>query len=217
MRNNFLSQLETLQFELIYTGKLCEEAISTAIEAFVNGDESVTDKVRAMEEKIDEKETLIESMCYKLLLSQQPVAIDLRTVSCALKMITDLERIGDQAADIADLVKYTKSKVGSVLINNMAKEAASMVVDAVEAFANKDLEAANAVIDRDDKVDEMFKAAKGEIIKSIKEEQNSEDAEAIADVLIIVKYLERIADHATNVAEWAVFSMTGVHESHHDA
>lgn len=212
-RNRFYYQLEQLHVELIKMGTLCEEAISSAALALVDDDESLVEKVFETEAKIDHMERDIETMCMKLLLRQQPVASDLRSVSSALKMISDMERIGDQAADIAEISRYlrgdnTKSKIH---IKDMARETIKMVTDSVESYVKKDLDLANAVINGDDKVDELFSKVKKELIDLISED--NKNGEYCLDLLMVAKYLERIGDHATNIAEWVKYYITGSHFS----
>ena len=154
----------------------------------------------------------IENLCLKLLLQQQPVARDLRRISASLKMITDMERIGDQTADIADIVIATKSTEEKNLkdINRMAEATVKMVRDSVSAYVQKDLELARKVMDADDEVDDLFDLVKGDLVKFISDYKGSAGDEAI-DLIMIAKYLERIGDHATNIAEWVEFSITGIH------
>ncbi|MEE1240085.1 MAG: phosphate signaling complex protein PhoU [Acutalibacteraceae bacterium] len=211
MRNKFDSQLEKLNLELITMGALCEDAISASVKAMTYGDEALCDKVFATDAEIDQKERDIEAICMKLLLQQQPVAGDLRIISSALKMISDMERIGDQASDIAEITKFIKnSDVRSrVHINDMAKAATQMVTDSVESFVKKDLSLARAVMEYDDKVDNLFGYVKDELVRLIAEDR--ENGEFCIDLLMIAKYLERIGDHAVNIAEWVEYSITGVH------
>lgn len=211
MRNKFDSQLEKLNLELITMGALCEDAISASVKAMTYGDEALCDKVFATDSEIDQKERDIEAICMKLLLQQQPVAGDLRIISSALKMISDMERIGDQASDIAEITKFIKnSDVRSrVHINDMAKAATQMVTDSVESFVKKDLSLARAVMEYDDKVDNLFGYVKDELVRLIAEDR--ENGEFCIDLLMIAKYLERIGDHAVNIAEWVEYSITGVH------
>lgn len=217
MRVKFEAQLERLNVELITMGALCEEVISGAAKALLDGDSGLRETVLAAERDINQKERDIESLCMKLLLQQQPVARDLRTISSALKMISDMERIGDQAADIAEMVDYVKDTVaqGKVHITNMARAAVSMVTESVEAFVQADMKLAQKVVQDDDKVDELFSKVRKELIQSLKDE--SGNPEAILDLLMIAKYFERIGDHAVNIAEWVEYSITGVHKSseHH--
>ncbi|MBE6840932.1 MAG: phosphate signaling complex protein PhoU [Ruminococcus sp.] len=209
MRSRFDEQLNTLNTEMIEMGALCEESIALASKALTTGDVSLAERVSALSADIDQKERDIESRCMKLLLQQQPVARDLRQISAALKMITDMERIGDQAEDIAEIITYLKGKTAeeTVHIRDMAAETISMVTDSVDAYVKKDTELAKTVIGHDDKVDEYFDRIKGSLIKMIAE--NPENGEYALDLLMIAKYFERIGDHATNIAEWVIFSVTG--------
>lgn len=212
MRNKFDSQLEKLNLELITMGALCEDAISASVKAMLDGDDALCDKVFATDAEIDQKERDIEAICMKLLLQQQPVARDLRVISSALKMISDMERIGDQASDIAEITKFIKnSSVQSrVHISDMAKAAIKMVTDSVESFVKKDLTLARAVMEYDDKVDNLFGCVKDELVRLIAEDRAN--GEFCIDLLMIAKYLERIGDHAVNIAEWVEYSITGSHE-----
>lgn len=212
MRNRFDTQLSELNNNLTAMGALCENAIHLAIRAFLDGEQSFAKKAVQIEREIDEKEKEIEQQCLRLLLQQQPVAKDLRIISSALKMITDIERIGDQASDIAELTEYTAASyiVISPHIKKMAEEAVKMVNDSIESFVKRDLELARSVIAYDDVVDTLFYTVKCDIIELLKIENSN--GEAIIDVLMIAKYLERIADHATNIAEWVEFSITGKHK-----
>lgn len=217
MRTRFDKQLEQLHVELIKMGSLCEQAITLAAQALDEPENDVVAKVAAMEGEIDEKEREIENICMRLLLQQQPVARDLRIISAALKMISDLERIGDQAADIADLAPYiVKSDISSkVQIHDMASATIRMVTLSVDAFVKNDLELAESVIISDDIVDDLFNKVKGELLELI--QKNNADPRAGLDILMAAKYFERIGDHAVNVAEWVQYSITGIHESdeHH--
>ena len=213
MRNRFDEQLEQLNNELIVMGDLCEEAIDNVVTALMEMDNERLDKVFKIEAKIDRKEKDIETLCMKLILQQQPVARDLRTISSALKMISDMERIGDQAADISELVKYIYDNKMNIMghIKEMANETIKMVNDSVDSFVKRDIEMANRVINDDDKVDKLFTVVKQDLINIMVEDRSS--AELCLDVLMIAKYLERIGDHATNIAEWVIYSMTGKHAS----
>lgn len=213
MRNKFDSQLEKLNLELITMGALCEDAISASVKAMTYGDDALCDKVFTTDAEIDQKERDIEAICMKLLLQQQPVARDLRVISSALKMISDMERIGDQASDIAEITKFIKnSNVQSrVHISDMAKAAIKMVTDSVESFVKKDLSLAHAVMEYDDKVDNLFDCVKDELVRLISEDR--ENGEFCIDLLMIAKYLERIGDHAVNIAEWVEYSITGTHQN----
>ena len=213
MRNIFDKQLVRLNNELIEMGSLVEQSIETAVEALVKQDVKKAKEAIRSDDKINHQEKEIENLCLKLLLEQQPVAKDLRLISAVLKMITDLERIGDHAADISEITitladnPYVVDLKG---IQKMAKETMEMIIKSIEAFVNKDLKIANEVIKHDDVVDDLFKEIKKTVIKLINE--NPEDGEQVADILMIAKYFERIGDHATNIAEWVIFSITGKHE-----
>ena len=211
MRNKFDEQLELLNTELIEMGAMCEHAIANAAKALTEGKIELANKAVIIDEEIDRKERDIESLCLKLLLQQQPVAKDLRQISSALKMITDMERIGDQAADISEIIKLANIKAcdNTLHIGEMARATIQMVTDSVDAYVKRDLELAQSVIAYDDVVDRLFDTVKGELIALIgKDTANGEYA---IDVLMIAKYFERIGDHATNIAEWVEFSITGTH------
>ena len=212
MRNRFDEQLFEMNRELIEMGAMCEEAIASAVKALTTGDIELAKKVKNTSGFIDQKERDIESRCMKLLLHQQPVARDLRAISAALKMITDMERIGDQAEDIAEIVISIGNHTmdGLEIIEQMARETVKMVTDSVDAFVKKDVELAQEVIRRDDIVDSYFLKVKYDIIKLISE--NSADGGFALDLLMISKYFERIGDHATNIAEWVIYSVTGMHK-----
>ncbi len=212
MRNRLDEQLERLNTELIKMGALCEESIACAVKALFDEKSSLNiEKVNANEEEIDHLERDIEALCMKLILQQQPVAKDLRTVSSALKMISDMERIGDQSQDIAEISKFTRSTdlAGKVHISEMANEAVRMVTTSVDSFVKKDLKLAQRAIDMDDKVDRLFLEVKKELTELVR--GDASDAEYLLDLLMAAKYLERIGDHATNIAEWVQFSITGEH------
>ncbi len=257
MRNKFDEQLALLNVELIKMGSLCELAISNAVKGLLEDnrgllklvadtDKEIDEKEREIEsmcfklllqqqpvardlrtidnrgllklvadtdKEIDEKEREIESMCFKLLLQQQPVARDLRTISAALKMISDLERIGDQASDIAEIAGFIEGDhtKDHTHISAMGQAASAMVTDAVKSFVNRDLNLAHSVMKDDDVVDNHFEEVKKEIVNLIRKEEAG--AELSLDLLMIAKYLERIGDHAVNVAEWVEFSITGEHLS----
>ena len=210
MRNRFDEQLEQLNVGLIKMGALCEESIACAVKALFDEKTSeMITKVNDNEEETDHMEHDIEALCMKLLLHQQPVAKDLRCVSSALKMISDMERIGDQSQDIAEIAGFVHSTelAGKVHISDMANEAISMVTMSVDSFVRKDVKLAKAAIEADDKVDARFREVKRELIELVR--SDSGDAEYFMDLLMAAKYLERIADHATNIAEWVVYSITG--------
>ena len=212
MRNRFDEQLFALNREIIEMGAMCEEAIASAAKALTSGDAELAAGVKAGSSAIDQMERDIENRCMKLLLHQQPVARDLRLISAALKMITDMERIGDQAEDIAEIVPFLKGHTvdGMELIEEMARETIGMVTASVDAFVKKEVALAQSVIDRDDIVDAYFMKAKSSIISFIIE--NSADGEIALDLLMVSKYFERIGDHATNIAEWVIYSVTGKHK-----
>ena len=212
MRNRFDNQLAEMNNELISMGALCENAIASAVKALLEGDIKLAAAAIRIDQEIDRKEREIESMCLKLLLQQQPVASDLRLISSVLKMITDIERIGDQASDIAEIVTYLSGACGdNTHIDQMAQATIKMVTDSLDAFVRRDLTLAWSVIEYDDVVDRLFDECKSDLIAEIA--QNPEDGERVLDVLMIAKYLERIGDHATNIAEWVEFSITGSHKS----
>lgn len=213
MRNKFDMQLESLNTQLIHMGQLCEVAINRATAALQNGSISEAKEVIEADQEIDQAEKDIERLCLKLLLQQQPVARDLRQISAALKMITDMERIGDQTSDIAEIIISEKKTQGADLkkIGSMSEAAAKMVRDSVTSYVNKDLELCRHVMDSDDAVDIMFEETKKELIDFIAENKGDQGKEAI-DLIMVAKYLERIADHATNIAEWVEFSITGIHK-----
>lgn len=214
MRNRFDRQLEQLNNELIEMGNLIEQAIQTAVNALVRKDVQAAKDAIAFDQEVDRQERDIEALCMKLLLQQQPVARDLRLISAALKMITDMERIGDQASDISEITialadePYVKDLT---LIPQMAMETTLMVTHSVEAFVQKDLKLAQSVIDNDDVVDDLFSEIKSTLIELIR--TNAEHSEQATDFLMVAKYFERIGDHATNIAEWVIYSITGQHES----
>ena len=212
MRNRFDEQLALLKKELIEMGALCEEVIALASEALTRGDVSLAAKVGPLDSEIDRKERTIESLCLKLLLQQQPVARDLRQISAALKMITDMERIGDQAEDIAEIIAFLKGRTAEndELLREMARAAIKMVTESVEAFVKHDIMLAEQVVAYDDTVDRYFEQVKHGLIQKISE--NPDDGEYALDLLMIAKYFERIGDHAVNIAEWVIFSVTGVHK-----
>ena len=209
MRSRFDEQLEKLNAELITMGALCEQAITSAINALVDGnddDKAQFNKVHETEREIDQKERDIENLCMKLLLQQQPVASDLRKISSALKMISDMERIGDQASDISDITMHIRFEnlKSKVHISDMAAAAIKMVTDSINSFVKKDLELVKAVAAYDDVVDRLFIKVKDELLELIKDGDVS-----CLDLLMIAKYLERIGDHAVNIAEWVEYSITG--------
>ena len=212
MRNRFDEQLFALNREIIEMGAMCEEAIASAAKALTTGDTELAISVKSNSGAIDQMERDIEGRCMKLLLHQQPVARDLRLISAALKMITDMERIGDQAEDIAEIVTFQNGRTmeGVELIEEMAHETIKMVTASVDAFVKKDIAMAEKVIAQDDVVDDYFSRVKCGILSLIAEE--SVDGEFALDLLMIAKYFERIGDHATNIAEWVIYSVTGTHK-----
>ena len=212
MRDFFQEQLNELNRELTRMGAACEEIIALASHALTDWDEELVRKVSTIGSQIDESERTIESICLKLLLRQQPVARDLRQISAAMKMITDMERIGDQAEDIVEIVPYMNAHPDEKYpkIREMAKAAQSMVTEAVDAYVKQDLEMAQKVMAHDDVVDDYFTQVKNDIIQMIAEEPSQ--GEYALDLLMIAKYFERIGDHCTNIAEWVEFSVTGIHK-----
>ena len=212
MRSRFDEQLKLLNKELIEMGAMCEEVIALAAKALLDGDGSLAEKVEPLDTEIDQMERDIEAMCLKLLLQQQPVARDLRQISAALKMITDMERIGDQAADIAEIIMFLngRSCENCAVIGEMGRATIKMVTDSVDAFVRRDTGLAESVIRYDDIVDDYFLKVKTALISLIAEKPD--DGEYALDLLMIAKYFERIGDHAVNIAEWVVFSVTGVHK-----
>ena len=214
MRNRFDRQLCQLNDELIEMGELIEKAIEDTIKALVSQDVELANAVINMDDEIDAKEQEIENLCLKLLLQQQPVAKDLRLISSALKMITDMERIGDHATDISEItIELSSQKYIKKLehIQQMSKETMVMLVQSIEAFVNKDIDKARSVIEQDDIVDNLFITVKRELIGMIHE--NVDAGEQATDLLMVAKYLERIGDHATNISEWVIFSITGSHDN----
>lgn len=212
MRNRFDEQLYDLNKEIIEMGAMCEEAIDNAVKALVTGDIQLANQVKGGSGAIDQMERAIENRCMKLLLHQQPVAKDLRMISVALKMITDMERIGDQAEDIAEIVTFLNGRtIKEVkMIEDMARKTSEMVTGSVDAFVKKDMELAENLIKQDDVVDDYFLKVKCGIISLIAE--NPDDGGFALDLLMIAKYFERIGDHATNIAEWVIYSVTGAHK-----
>lgn len=214
MRNRFDAELENLNLELIKMGSMIETSIETSAKALINRDLELIKKVNELEIEIDDMEKTIEGHCLKLLLQQQPVASDLRIISTALKMITDMERIGDNACDIAEIAEFMVDQEfikDLIHIPQMADATISMVKRSVDAFVNKDKGLALEVCGDDDIVDDLFHVIKGELIEKIREK--AENGEQAIDLLMIAKYLERIGDHAENIAEWVIFSITGEHKT----
>ncbi len=212
MRSRFDEQLSLLNRKMIAMGAECESIIALSSSALMTGDVEQARKAKEDGQAIDQLEREIESICLKLLLQQQPVARDLRVISAALKMITDMERIGDQAEDIAGLIIFLNGRSGEEChgIRNMAEATIKMVTDSIDAYVRQDLALAKSVCEYDDVVDEAFRAVKQTLIQMIA--QNTADGEYALDLLMIAKYFERIGDHAVNIAEWVEFSVTGVHK-----
>lgn len=212
MRKHFDEDLNILRQELFQMGKLCEEAIRV-VTAELKGEAAGLEDVQNLEAKIDEKEREIEHRCMKLLLLQQPLAQDLRTVSATLKIISDLERVGDQALDIDELIPYISvmNKNNLCIVIEMIEQCLKMVSESIMSYAGHDSILARQVIMEDDIVDGLYVKQKEELVRLF--ETAHPDAEAGLDLLIIAKYLERIGDHATNVAEWALYSVEGSRES----
>ena len=215
MRSRFDQQLSLLNRALIEMGALCEEVIALAAKAVLTGDGSLAEKVAPLDREIDQKEREIESQCLKLLLQQQPVARDLRLISAALKMITDMERIGDQAEDIAEIVRTVQGHGPETMgiVRKMATAAIQMVTESIEAYVKSDIMLAKKVVSDDDTVDACFDQVKSALIAHIA--ADPADGEYAVDLLMIAKYFERIGDHATNIAEWVIFSVTGAHGEVH--
>ena len=213
MRKTFDEQLEQLHINLIKMGSLCEEAISLSAKMILESEEGLKSKIVPLEEEIDHMEREIETRCMRLLLQQQPVARDLRAISAALKMISDMERIGDQAADIAELAPYLAGKPGQELlpIGEMARATVVMVTDSVESYVKNNLTLARQVMQEDDEVDALFLKLKESLTDLIRRSEIG--AETALDLLMAAKYFERIGDHAVNIAEWVEYSITGFHKT----
>lgn len=211
MRKVYQGQLENLHVELIQMGALCERAISAAERTMLVNNEKLALEVHQLEQEIDQKERDIESLCMKMILRQQPVASDLRLISAALKMISDMERIGDQASDIADITKEINdvSMIEKMPMRDMAEATMRMLTDSVDSFVRCDIELAKKVMEADDFVDCKFRQIKQQLIAMISEQ--ADKSEEIMDFLMIAKYYERIGDHAVNIAEWVEYSITGEH------
>lgn len=209
MREQYLQQLQALHEAMVKMGDKCQMAIELAIQALTNCDKALIIKEQEIDSEIDKLEREIETHCLQLLLRQQPVAGDLRDISAALKMISDMERIGDQASDIAEIAGYLQNQpaMHKTALEQMAGEAIKMVQQSIASFVHRDLELANQVIAYDDVVDDYFEKIKSEIITLLS--QDSTMGAYCMDLLMVAKYLERIADHATNIAEWVEYSVTG--------
>ena len=212
MRSRFDEQLITLNKKMIEMGAECESIIALSVQALREGDPTGASKAKEQGHKIDQLEREIESICLKLLLQQQPVAKDLRVISAALKMITDMERIGDQAEDIAEIVPFLGGRSGEECrdIRVMAEATITMVTDSIDAYVKQDVALAKSVAEHDDVVDAAFDRVKKTLISMIA--KSPDDGEYALDLLMIAKYLERIGDHAVNIAEWVEFSVSGVHK-----
>lgn len=213
MRERYQERLTQLQNELLDMGMLCEQAIMKTYQLLISGEkrDELVKEINHLEKEIDGKEQVVESICIQMLLRQQPVASDLRRISAALKMITDLERIGDQAIDIAEILQTGSIDVPvkGVPITTMAEVTVEMVNKSIESYVNKDLELALEVIAKDDTVDSLFL----EVRKCLTESRTGWSSDQALDLLMIAKYYERLGDHATNIAEWVEFSLTGKHRS----
>lgn len=209
MRSKFDEQLELLHKELIQMGALCENAIAMAAKALAEGNTKIAGKVPELSEEIDQKERDIEAMCMKLLLQQQPVARDLRVISSALKMVTDMERIGDNSGDIAEIVTMANISAAdnTLSIQDMGRATIKMVTDSIDAFVKQDVKLATSVIAYDDVVDRYFDEIKTNLISKFGDSES--DGETILDLLMIAKYFERMGDHAAEIAKWVLFSITG--------
>ena len=208
MRTKFDEQLFQLNQEMMHMGTMIEEAIQKAIEALVKQDVEIAKTILNGDEEVDREQKRIENICFNLLMQQQPVAKDLRVISAAIKMVTDMERIGDHAADIAEVTIMMAGQpyIEKLdLINQMASETTMMLIKSIEAYVEKDMEKAQAVISHDDVVDDLFYRVKQKLIQMI--HKNPEDGEQATDLLLVAKYFERIGDHATNIAEWVIFSL----------
>ncbi len=214
MRSRLDAQLEQLHTALIEMGALIEYAISSAADALFGQDVAQAARSIAFDREVDQKEKEIESLCLRLLLQQQPVARDLRLISAALKMITDMERIGDQSADIAEIVSHLAGApyiTDLSALRRMAEAACGMVKRSVDAFVQRDLALAQAVVAGDDIVDAQFCAVRRTLVELIRRDASC--GEQALDLLMVAKYLERIGDHAVNIAEWVIYSITGVHKN----
>lgn len=211
MRNKFDEELSRLNRKMIEMGAQCETIISLTSKTLLTGDASFAKEAKSYCPEIDQMEREIETICMKLVLQQQPVARDLRQISAALKMITDMERIGDQAEDIIEILPHLHGRTGNELADfrTMETSVCKMVTDSVDAYVKQDVSLAEAVCRHDDVVDNCFVNIKDKLIAMISE--NVADGEYALNLLMIAKYFERIGDHATNIAEWVVFSVTGIH------
>ncbi len=209
MRSRFDMQLEQLKLEMTSMGMLCENAIAKASHALMNCDVKAAGELPELLNQVTQKERDVEAICLRLLLQQQPVARDLRTVSAALKMVTDAQRIGTQSGDIAEIVAmgYIREIPEGLPIREMATAVISMVTDSIDSFVKQDGKLSRSVIEYDDVVDDYFNSIKHSLVQRLKTQEGS--SEAMVDLLMIAKYFERIGDHAVNIAKWVLFSLTG--------
>ncbi len=208
MRSKFDEQLNNLNQEMLHMGTMIEESIQKAIEAFINQDTDSAKEIMAGDAQVDREQKKIESICFNLLMQQQPVARDLRNISAAMKMVTDMERIGDHAADISEMtimMSHTAYKVNIEDVKKMASETMLMLIKSIEAYVEQNNDKAQQVMKQDDVVDDLFDRVKAELIDFIR--TNPQDGEQAADLLMVAKYFERIGDHATNIAEWVEFAL----------
>lgn len=208
MRSKFDEQLAELNQEMIQMGVMIEQSIAKAVEALVNGNKELARTIMEEDELVDRAQKRIEGICFNLLIQQQPVARDLRTITAAMKMVTDMERIGDHAADISEISIFMgkeRTPESFAHINKMATETVMMLNQSIEAYVERNEEKAQAVIEHDDIVDQLFEASKKDIIQLIL--KKPKDGEEATDLLMVAKYFERIGDHATNIAEWVIFSL----------
>lgn len=208
MRSKFDEQLRQLNNEMTMMSMLIEKAIQDTIEAFFNQDAETAKRIMSEDVLVDQAQKRIENICFQLLIQQQPVARDMRTITAAMKMVTDMERIGDQAADIAELTVMLADHPYVLKADNikqMSAETTIMLLQSIEAYVERDIVKAQAVIDHDDIVDALFLKVKADLIETIR--NYPDQGEQAADLLMVNKYLERIGDHATNIAEWVIFSL----------
>ena len=208
MRSKFDNQLYELNDKLVQMGQLIEKNIQEAIDALVKGNVEKAKRIMACDEEVDKLQREIENICFGLLIQQQPVAKDLRAITAAMKMVTDMERIGDHAADISEMVDFLAGHTAQTnldLIHQMASESTVMLIHSIDAFTGKNQTLAEDVISHDDVVDALFVQVKEELITLIAMDNDS--GEVHLDMLMIAKYLERIADHATNIAEWVLYAL----------
>ena len=208
MRTKFDEQLNQLNQELMHMGTMIEEQIQKAVVAFMKQDTELARIIMDNDTDVDREEKKIENICFNLLMQQQPVARDLRVISAAMKMVTDMERIGDHAADISEMtIMMQSTSYPSQLedIKKMASETGQMLMKSIQAYVDKDMEAAKAIIKNDDVIDELFLEVKKDLIAMI--HANADCGEQATDLLMVAKYFERIGDHATNIAEWVIFAL----------